>query len=233
MTQPHLSTPFTDPRLGNDLLWRDVRVERFAHPAPALFLDRDGVIIEEMEYISDPGQVELMPGIPELVRAARSLGVAVVEITNQAGIARGYFGWEEFVEVENRVTRVLAGQDVRVDAVFACPFHPQGRFPYQHPNHPWRKPNPGMLLAAAERLNLDLSQSVLVGDKVADQEAARAAGLAFGIHVLTGHGPAHEEASRAAAAKNFPVHVVRRPSEAVRLLSKKSMEQVSECPQTD
>ena len=221
------------PRLGDDLLWRDVRVERFAHPQPALFLDRDGVIIEEREYISDPDQVELMPGIPELIRAARSVGMAVVEITNQAGIARGYFGWNEFVQVEDRISQVLASHGVTVDAVFACPFHPQGQAPYRDADHPWRKPNPGMLLEAARRLNLDLHRSILVGDKVADQEAARAAGLAWGVHVLTGHGPAHEKAARAAATRNFPVHVVRRASEAVRFLSQESMEQVSECPQTE
>jgi D-glycero-D-manno-heptose 1,7-bisphosphate phosphatase len=209
---------FTDPRLAEDLLWREVRVERPAHPVPALFLDRDGVIIEEKEYISNPDQVELMPGIPELIRAARALGVVVVEITNQAGIAHGYFGWHEFVQVENRIRQVLAGQGVSVDAVFACPFHPQGKAPYRHANHPWRKPNAGMLLEAAQRLNLNLRQSVLVGDKVADQQAARAAGLAFGVHVLTGHGPAHEAASRAIASKDFPVHIVRRAGEAAPLL---------------
>jgi D-glycero-D-manno-heptose 1,7-bisphosphate phosphatase len=218
MKQPSLFTTFTDPRLAEDLLWRDVRVERFAHSVPALFLDRDGVVIEEREYISNPDEVELMSGIPELIRTARALGAAVVEITNQAGIARGYFGWHEFVQVENRVKQVLSSQGVTVDAVFACPFHPLGEPPYRHPDHPWRKPNAGMLLAAAKLLNLDLRRSALIGDKAMDQEAARAAGLAFGVHVLTGHGPSHEEASRATASKDFPVYVVRRAGEAVPLL---------------
>jgi D-glycero-D-manno-heptose 1,7-bisphosphate phosphatase len=218
MKQTSSFTPFTDPRLTEDLLWRDVRVERFAQPVPALFLDRDGVVIEEREYISNPQQVELMSGIPELIRAARALGAAVVEITNQAGIARGYFGWHEFVQVEDRVSQILAGQGVSVDAIFACPFHPQGEPPSRHPDHPWRKPNAGMLLEAAQLLNLNLRRSVLIGDKVADQEAARAAGLACGVHVLTGHGPAHEEASRAIASKNFPVHIVSGAGEAVPLL---------------
>jgi D-glycero-D-manno-heptose 1,7-bisphosphate phosphatase len=218
MNEPSLLTPFADPRLTEDLLWRDVPGQPFAHPVPALFLDRDGVIIEEREYISDPGEVELMPGIPELIRAARALGFAVVEITNQAGIARGYFGWHEFLQVENRVKEILSGQQVSLDAIFACPFHPHGQPPYQDANHPWRKPNPGMLLEAAQRLNLNLRQSVLVGDKVADQKAARAAGLACGVHVLTGHGPAHEKSARAVASKEFPIHIVSGAAEAAPLL---------------
>jgi len=213
-----LAEKFCDARLGEDLLWRDLRIARAAHPVPALFLDRDGVIIDEKRYLSDPGQVELLAGIPRLIQAARTLGMKVVEITNQAGIAHGYFTWSDFVQVENQVTRVLAEHQVGVDAVFACPFHPQGLSPYGHADHPWRKPNPGMLLEAARWLNLALRQSVLVGDKVADLQAARAAGLAFGVHVLTGHGREHEAASRATASGDFPVYVVAQAGEAAALL---------------
>jgi D-glycero-D-manno-heptose 1,7-bisphosphate phosphatase len=207
-----------DPRLGEDLLWRDVRIERFAEPVPALFLDRDGVIIEEREYISDPDQVELLPGVPELIHAARSLGCAVIEITNQAGIGRGYFGWPEFVQVENRISQLLAAQSVSIDAVLACPFHPDGQATYRNPSHPWRKPNPGMLLEAARQLNLSLPRSVLVGDNVTDQEAARSAGLGQGILVLAGHGLAYREASLQVATANFSVHVVKTPGDAAALL---------------
>jgi D-glycero-D-manno-heptose 1,7-bisphosphate phosphatase len=209
---------FTDPRLGSDLLWRDLRVDRFSHPRPTLFLDRDGVIVDEKTYLSDPSQVELLPGIPEVICAARTLGMAVVEITNQAGIAHGYFGWHEFVQVENRITQVLAAAGASIDAIFACPFHPQGIDLYRAPNHPWRKPNPGMLLEAAAMLNLALSHSVLVGDKAVDINAAHTAKLAFGVHVLTGHGRAEEAASCAVAAPDFPVHVVEHADEARRFL---------------
>src|SRR5262249_34005806 len=156
-----------------------------------LFLDRDGVIIEEMIYLSDPDAVALLPGIVDLIRTARAHGMAVVEITNQAGIARGYFGWSEFVKVEDRLTQMLAGQGVGVDAVLACPFHSEGMEPYRVEDHIWRKPNPGMLLEAGRLLNLALARSVLVGDKVMDAQAARGAGLACAVHVLTGHGPVH------------------------------------------
>jgi len=205
---------FADPRLGEDLLWRDIRVERFSSPTPALFLDRDGVIIEEKNYISDPNQVDLLPGVADLIRAARLAGMAVIEITNQAGIGRGKFGWHAFVQVENRVREVLGEQHAQLDAVFACAFHEQGNGPYKCANHAWRKPNPGMLLEAARLLNLDLAQSMLVGDKAADQGAARAAGLPIGIHVLTGYGKAEKQFACALSSPVFTVHVVENASNA-------------------
>jgi D-glycero-D-manno-heptose 1,7-bisphosphate phosphatase len=210
---------FADHRLTADLLWRDVRIPRFSHPTPALFLDRDGVIIEEKEYLGDPDGVELLGGISELIRAARAEGMAVVEITNQAGIARGHFGWSDFVQVQYRMEQFLAQEGLKIDAVFACPFHPEGQPPYQESDHPWRKPNAGMLLEAERLLNLALNRSVLVGDKVADMQAGRAAGLAFGIHVLTGHGRQHEPASRAVASVAFPVHVVMNAGEAAAFIA--------------
>jgi D-glycero-D-manno-heptose 1,7-bisphosphate phosphatase len=211
---------FNDSRLGSDLLWRDVRVERFPHPVPALFLDRDGVMIEEKNYLAKPEDVELLPGIPELIGAAKKLGMAVVEVTNQAGIGRGYFEWSDFVRVEDRLTNLLAQRGVAIDAVFACPYHPQGSFPYRQADHAWRKPNAGMLLEAAELLNLALNQSVMVGDKELDQLTAKAAKLKCGIHMLTGYGRESESAARAAASQNFPVHVLRSADQAVAILTK-------------
>jgi D-glycero-D-manno-heptose 1,7-bisphosphate phosphatase len=218
MKEAGLLERFADPRLGDDLLWREVRIPRSSRPAPALFLDRDGVIIEERGYISSPQDVALLPGISQLIREARTLGMTVVEITNQAGIARGYFGWFDFLQVENRVTQALAEQGVAIDAVFACPFHPEGQDPYRAACHPWRKPNPGMLLEAASLLNLALSKSVVVGDKSMDLQAASAANLALGIHVLTGHGREHEGASSAISSSDFPVHIVQNASQAAALL---------------
>src|SRR5580698_9681049 len=103
----HVPQLFSDSRLGGDLLWRDVRVERFSSPVPALFLDRDGVIVEEIGYLAKPEDVHLLPGIPELLKAAKRLGMAIVEVTNQAGIGRGYFNWPDFVRVEDQVAHVL------------------------------------------------------------------------------------------------------------------------------
>jgi D-glycero-D-manno-heptose 1,7-bisphosphate phosphatase len=210
---------FDDPRLGSDLLWRDVRVERLPHPAPALFLDRDGVIIEEKGYISKPEDVDLLAGMPELISAAKRLGMAVVEVTNQAGIGRGYFDWSDFVRVEDRLTDLLAQSGVAIDAVFACPYHPEGEFPYRKADHAWRKPNAGMLFEAADVLNLALDRSVMIGDKDLDQSTAKAAKLKYGIHLLTGYGRENEAAARAVASESFPVHILRGADEAVALLN--------------
>lgn len=209
---------FQDPRLGSDLLWREVRVKRFARPVPALFLDRDGVIIEETGYVCRREDVRLLPGIPELINAARNAGMAVVEVTNQAGIGRGYFGWSDFAQVEDLVTTLLAQHGAGIDAIFSCPYHPEGLPPYRHPDHPWRKPNPGMFAEAAELMNLALDQSMMVGDKELDQMAAKAAKLKFGVHVLTGYGSARESLARAVASPDFPVHVVSGASACLSLL---------------
>jgi D-glycero-D-manno-heptose 1,7-bisphosphate phosphatase len=209
----------SDSRLGSDLLWRDVRVARFLSPTPALFLDRDGVIIEEKGYLAKPEDVELLPGIAELIGAAKRLGMAVVEVTNQAGIGRGYYQWSDFVRVEDRLTDLLAQHGAAIDAVFACPYHPEGSFPYRQADHAWRKPNPGMLFEAAKLLNLDLDQSMLAGDKELDQLTAKAAKLKYGIHMLTGYGRENEAAARAIASENFPVLVIESADEAVGVLN--------------
>jgi D-glycero-D-manno-heptose 1,7-bisphosphate phosphatase len=135
--------------------------------------------------------------------------------------------------VEDRVSQVLAGQGVSRDAVFACPFHPDGRPPYRIADHPWRKPNAGMLLEAARLLNLSLNRSMLVGDNALDQQAARSAGLRWGVHLLTGHGLAHREASLEVATPNFSVHIVKSAGEAVPLLQLSQAEQFTECPPTN
>ena len=133
---------------------------------------------------------------------ANARGLAVVIVTNQAGIGRGYYGWRDFAAVQEAILGALAAAGARIDAIFACAHHPAGNPPYAHPNHPARKPNPGMLLRAAQALDLDLGRSWLIGDKTIDLEAARAAGLAGALHVLTGHGAAqrHEAATMASGA---------------------------------
>lgn len=177
---------------------------------PALFLDRDGVIIAEKHYLSDPAQVELLPGALRLIRAARARGMAVVQITNQAGIGMGLFGWEEFRQVEARLKELLAAEGVAIDAAYACPS--------RDPDDPRRKPNPGMLLDAARELNLDLARSIAVGDKASDILAAKRAGLPAAIHVLTGHGASHVEEAKKAADASFRVHFCRDAEEAAALL---------------
>ena len=154
----------------------------------ALFLDRDGVVVEDTGYLHRPEDVQLIGGAAEIISMANNRAVPVILVTNQAGIGRGHFGWEDFVAVQERMIEDLDQQGAYLNAVFACPHHADGRPPFDSPDHAWRKPNPGMLLEAAQRLPLSLSQSWLIGDRAGDLQAAKTAGLAGGIHVLTGHG---------------------------------------------
>ena len=123
----------------------------------------------------------LRDGIVPVIRAANLAGIPVVVATNQSGIARGYFGWTALRCRQSGACSTLLGeQDCRVDLVIACAYHHAGRAPYAAANHPMRKPNPGMFLRAAELLGLDLSRSIVIGDKPEDMEAGRLAGLAAG-----------------------------------------------------
>ncbi len=159
---------------------------------PALVLDRDGVVVEEVHFLHRPEDVRLVPGAAEVMAAARRQGIPVVLTTNQSGIARGLFGWEAFAATQSRLEILLAAERAAFDMVLACPFHPDGNPPYRA-EHPCRKPQPGMLLRAAERLGIDLAKSWVVGDRARDLEAGRAAGCAGGLHVLTGYGAAERE----------------------------------------
>ncbi len=184
--------------LDGDYRWSQV-LNRALGPGrrPGLFLDRDGVVVEEVDYLHRPDDVALIDGAVAVVLAANRLGVPVILVTNQAGIGRGRYGWRDFIAVHERINDDLAGAGAFVNGVFACPHHGDGRPPYDRADHPWRKPNPGMLLAAAERLPLDLGASWIVGDRATDVEAGRNAGLAGGIHVATGYGADAAERKRA------------------------------------
>ncbi|UVK41081.1 HAD-IIIA family hydrolase [Mesorhizobium sp. AR10] len=152
----------------------------FAEGTPALFLDRDGTINVDTDYPSDPADIVLRDDIVPVIEAANRGKIPVVVVTNQSGIARGYLGWDEFAAVNGRVLDLLRDGNVFVDMVVACAYHEAGTGPLAIPDHPMRKPNPGMLLEAATRLGLDLERSLIVGDKSADMVAGQRAGLARG-----------------------------------------------------
>ena len=159
----------------------------------ALFLDRDGVVIEEGHYLCRADDVRLIPGAAGVISAANGQGVPVVIVTNQGGIGRGYYGWDDLAAVQERILEELAAAGARVNGVYASPYHPDGVPPYVHADHPSRKPNPGMMLMAADSLGLDLARSWIIGDHASDLMAAQRAGMAGGLHVLTGHGTHHGE----------------------------------------
>ena len=145
-----------------------------------VFLDRDGTIIQEKGYLSDPGAIELIPGVARAIRLCNYLALKVVVVSNQSGVARGYFTDSIVEKVNGRLRVLLAHEGARLDGIYYCPHHPAD-------NCMCRKPAPGMLLKAADELNIALPHSYLVGDKGADIGAVHRVG-GKGILVLTGYG---------------------------------------------
>ena len=145
--------------------------------ARALFLDRDGVINQEVGYLHRPEDVRWVEGIVPLCRRAQSLGYKLVVVTNQAGIARGYYTAQQFEDLMTWMRAELAREGITLDAVYHCPYHPEHGIGEYKREHEDRKPGPGMLLRAARDLGIDLSQSVMIGDRCSDIAAANTAGL--------------------------------------------------------
>ncbi len=154
---------------------------------PAVFLDRDGTINVEVDHLCRVEDVALIPGAAAAIARLNARGIPVVVVTNQCGIGRGRFGWSEYEAVMARIRALLGEAGARWDASYAAPHHPEGRGEYAHPDHPDRKPNPGMLQRAAEAHGLDLARSWMIGDKDIDLLAGRNAGCKVAL-VRTGYG---------------------------------------------
>ena len=186
---------------GGETFWR-VSAEA-PKGGPALFLDRDGVLVREVGYLHEPRRVELLAGAADLVAEARRRGFAVGVVTNQSGIGRGLYDWRAFAAVQDELERRLggAGGPFRFDFVAACGARPPSPGPAAGEAHPWRKPAPGMLLQALDTLDLDMAASVLAGDHVGDVQAALTAGVGRCLHVLTGHGLDNRDAVGMLAAR--------------------------------
>ena len=167
----------------------------FRAPTPALFLDRDGVLIEDKHYLCNPDDVQLCAGAKKLLEQAKNNQWPAVVVTNQSGIARGLFDWNDYESVTQRLLQIL-GTEILISAIYANGHGPNA------PLNSWRKPSPGMFLAAAKDLNIDLSRSIVVGDRLTDLKAGASAGLPFLIHVLTGHGKKEREAVESWAKQN-------------------------------
>jgi len=184
---------------------------------PALFVDRDGTVVEETDYLCRVDDIVVIPGAAEVIAAANRRSVPVIMVTNQAGIGRGYYGWAEFKSVQDAIVGSLATEGANVDAVYACAHHPQAEGDLAHPDHPARKPNPGMLLDSASALALDLNSSWLIGDKADDIEAAKRAGLGGALLVATGYGSAERQRAATLASPAFEVRFGRSIADAMTL----------------
>lgn len=152
---------------------------------PAILIDRDGTLCEDVGYLRDIERLRLIPGSAEAILRANRAGFQTVVVTNQSGVARGYFD-EAFVhDTHERIRELLAEEGARLDGVYFCPHHPEiGEFPYRT-RCACRKPRPGMLLRARDEMGIDLRSSYMIGDSLRDVEAGRAAGAAT-ILVRTG-----------------------------------------------
>ena len=156
--------------------------------APALFLDRDGVLIEEVEYLARLELVKLIPGAAAVVRRANGAGCRVVVVSNQSGVARGLFPESFLADVHREIARQLLDEaGATIDGFNYCPHHPTAGQGSYRIDCDCRKPKPGMLLRAASELGIDLAQSWMIGDRRTDLEAGAAAGCRT-ILVQTGYG---------------------------------------------
>jgi D,D-heptose 1,7-bisphosphate phosphatase len=157
-------------------------------PVPAIFFDRDNTLILNDGYLGDPAGVVLAPGAAEAIARGRELGFAVVTVSNQSGVAKGLFTEEAVVAVNARMSQLLLQEDPRaiIDRHEFCPFHPDGVVERYRQESPLRKPRPGMLLQAAAAMNIDLSQSWLIGDAPRDIQAGQASGCRTVLLQLAG-----------------------------------------------
>ncbi|MGD0553062.1 MAG: HAD family hydrolase [Sedimentisphaerales bacterium] len=155
----------------------------------AIFLDRDNTIIEDPGYINNPDQVKLLDGAPEALSSLKALGYKLVVVSNQSGVARGIITEEVLGQIHKRLEQLLAEKGVSLDRIYYCPYHIDGVIPKYRKDSDWRKPNPGMLLAASMDMDIDLKESWMVGDTTNDIEA----GARVGCRTIMLAGRTHEQ----------------------------------------
>jgi D-glycero-D-manno-heptose 1,7-bisphosphate phosphatase len=159
----------------------------------AVFLDRDGTIIEDSGFVHEPGKVKLLPGAAAAIHRLNQRGLLVIVVTNQSGIARGLYSVEDYAAVQRRLAELLAAHDAHLDGSYFCPHHPQFSGPCD-----CRKPGTKLFLDANAAMGgrIDFSRSWWVGDRLSDVEPARVL-RGHGILVATGYGNLHQGQARA------------------------------------
>lgn len=167
----------------------------------AVFLDRDGTINEEASYLCRPEQLKIIPGSGPAIRRLKEQGFKVVVVTNQAGIAFGYFGEDDLQVIHESLKEKLSAFRANLDAIYYCPHHPRGTVPKYQGECSCRKPKTGLFFKAANELNIDLAASYVVGDKLSDIGAGKRLGCST-VLVQTGFG--RRELSRGVPADLLP-----------------------------
>ena len=142
----------------------------------AIFLDRDNTIIEDPGYINNPDQVKLIEGVTEPLSELKAMGYKLVVVSNQSAVARGIVTEEALGQIHKRLEQLLAEKGVLLDRIYYCPYYIDGVIPKYRKDSDWRKPSPGMLLAAGKDMDIDLKESWMVGDSPSDIEAGARAG---------------------------------------------------------
>ena len=187
--QEHGSQRSHDPRLIDGVgVWLEHLTGARSGGDPILFLDRDGVIVQEVGYLRSVEDVRLVEAAPAAIRMANSLSIRTVIVTKQSGIGRGLYSWRDFEVVQEKVLGDLARAGGYVDVVAACAYHALGKGKLAHDNHMWRKPNSGMISGVAALMEANLAQSLIVGDRLSDLLAGQRAGVGRGLLVRTGYG---------------------------------------------
>lgn len=180
----------------------------------AIIMDRDGTVCEEVGYVNHVDRSRLLPRSAEAIRRANAVGFQTVVVTNQAGVARGYFAESLVEEVHDKMRRELAEAGARLDGIYYCPHHPTVGEPPYRKDCDCRKPRPGMLLRARDEMGIDLAASYMIGDSARDVVAGHRAG-ATPILVRTGYGKGELE-YQSHAWKVRPAHVADDLLDAVR-----------------
>jgi D-glycero-D-manno-heptose 1,7-bisphosphate phosphatase len=184
----------------------------------AVFLDRDHTLIEDPGYLSDPHAVQLLPGVDLALKSLMAGGFKTVVVTNQAGIARGLLTEETLSQIHAELGRQLAEKGAHLDAIYYCPYHPEGVVEGYSMESDLRKPRPGMLLKAAQEIDIDLAASWMVGDSARDIEAGQRAGCRT-IRLRPGASPMPGEVSQEDVQADF---TVRNLVDAARLILRES-----------
>jgi len=181
---------------------------------PAVFIDRDGTISEEVGYVNHPSRFRVFPYSAEAIRILNESGWLAIVITNQAGVARGYFAEDVILKIHDRLKSDLENGSARLDAIYYCAHHPSvGEPPYRH-DCDCRKPKPGLIQQAARDFEIDLAASWMAGDRYSDVELARNAGLRSAF-LLSGYGRGEWE-YQSATWKHQPDMVCENLLEAVK-----------------
>lgn len=166
----------------------------------AIFLDRDGTINADPGFVHRIDDLQLLPGAAAGLRRMAAAGYRLLIVTNQSGVARGYFSEQQMHDFNTALLERLADEGVAIDQVYCCPFHREATLPAYRQDSPLRKPKPGMLLQAATDWKLNLAGSIAVGDKCSDVAAGRAAGCRT---ILVRSGTAGSDAEAAAVEPDF------------------------------